>query len=64
MEFKEWFNKLTDDTKLWLIQNMESPLPSEISAEVVAAGGPAGEQLPQSDVDWLERVNNGDDIGV
>ena len=64
MDFKEWFSKLSDDTKLWLIQNMGSLLPPEISAEVVAAGGPSGEQLPQSDVDWLERVNNGDDIGV
>jgi len=25
---------------------------------------PSGDQLPQSDVDWLVRVNNGDDIGV
>ena len=62
MEFKEWFNKLTDDTKPWLIQNMGSPLPTEVSAEIVSAGGPSGDQLPQSDVDWLERVNNGDDI--
>jgi hypothetical protein len=64
MEFTEWFNKLTDDTKLWLVQNMGSSLPPEVSAEIVAAGGPSGDQLPQSDVDWLERVNNGDDIGV
>jgi hypothetical protein len=64
MEFKEWFSKLSDDTKLWLVQNMGSPLPPEISTEIVAAGGPSGEQLPQLDVDWLERVNNGDDIGA
>ena len=61
MEFKEWFNKLTDDTKLWLIQNMGSRVPPEISAEIVAAGGPSGE-LSLGDLDWLERVNNGDDI--
>lgn len=60
MEFKEWFNKLTDDTKLWLVQNMGSPLPPEVSAEIVAAGGPS--QLSPSDADWIERVNNGDDI--
>ena len=61
MEFKEWFSKLSDDTKLWLVQNMGSPLPPEISTEIVAAGGPSGE-LSQVDLDWLERVNNGDDI--
>ncbi len=62
MEFKEWFSKLTDDTKLWLVQNMGEPLPPEVSAEIVAAGGPAA--LSPSDADWIERVNNGDDIGV
>ena len=62
MEFKEWFSKLTDDTKLWLVQNMGQPLPPEVSAEIVAAGGPA--ELSPSDADWIERVNNGDDIGV
>ncbi|MEO8094522.1 MAG: hypothetical protein ABI632_06275 [Pseudolysinimonas sp.] len=62
MEFTEWFKKLSDDTKLWLIQNMETPLPPEIQAEVVAAGGPS--ELSASDNEWLERVNNGDDIGV
>lgn len=61
MDFVQWFSKLTDDTKLWLVQNMGSPLPSEISAEIAAAGGPSGE-LSQSDQDWLERVNNGDSI--
>lgn len=64
MEFTQWFSKLSDDTKLWLVQNMGSQLPPDISAEIVGAGGPAGDQLSQSDVDWLERVNNGDDIGV
>ncbi|MES2171376.1 MAG: hypothetical protein V4479_11745 [Actinomycetota bacterium] len=62
MEFKEWFSKLTDDTKLWLVQNMGSPLPAEISKEIVAAGGPS--ELSSSDAEWIERVNNGDDIGV
>jgi hypothetical protein len=61
MEFTQWFSKLTDDTKLWLIQNMGSPLPPEVSAEITAAGGPSG-PLSQSDQDWLERVNNGDSI--
>ena len=62
MEFTQWFGKLSDDTKLWLVQNMGSPLPPEVSAEIVAAGGPS--QLSQSDAEWIERVNNGDDIGV
>ncbi len=64
MAFTEWFSQLPDDTKLYLVQNMGAPLPPEISAQVVAAGGPAGEQLPESDVEWLERVNTGDDVGV
>ncbi|MEP6478917.1 MAG: hypothetical protein ABJB03_05965 [Rhodoglobus sp.] len=60
MAFKDWFNKLSDDTKLWLIQNMETPLPPDIQTEVIAAGGP--DELSQDDNDWLERVNNGDDV--
>lgn len=62
MTFQDWFNKLTEDTKLWLVQNMGQPLPPEVSAEIVAAGGPS--ELSPSDADLIERINNGDDIGV
>jgi hypothetical protein len=40
---------------------MGSPLPPDIGARIVVAGGPSGE-LSQGDRDWLERANNGDDI--
>ncbi|MEP6481276.1 MAG: hypothetical protein ABJA94_04625 [Rhodoglobus sp.] len=62
MELKEWFNKLSDDTKVWLLQNMETPFPPGIQAEVVAAGGPA--ELSAADNALIERANNGDDIGI
>ena len=60
MAFKDWFNKLSEDSQLWLVQNMETPLPPEISAEMVAAGGPA--ELSAADSEMIERVNNGDDV--
>jgi hypothetical protein len=60
MAFKDWFNKLTEDTKLWLVQNMETPLPPEISAEIVAAGGPS--ELSSADNEMIERINTGDDV--
>ncbi|MCU1412931.1 MAG: hypothetical protein JWN80_271 [Microbacteriaceae bacterium] len=62
MDFKEWFSKLSDDTKLWLVQNMGQPLPADIGSQIVAAGGPSA--LSASDADWIERINNGDDVGV
>ncbi len=31
MDFKEWFPKLSDDTKMWFLQNMETAIPPEIS---------------------------------
>lgn len=64
MTFQDWFNKLSEDTKLWLLQNMESPLPPAVSAEIVAAGGPSGDLLPPDVNDLLERANNGDDVGI
>jgi hypothetical protein len=60
MAFKDWFNRLSEDTKLWLVQNMETPLPPEISAELVAAGGPS--ELSSADNEMIERINNGDDV--
>lgn len=60
MAFKDWFNKLTDDTKLWLLQNMGTPVTPEIRDEIVAAGGPS--ELSASDHELIERVNDGDDI--
>ena len=64
MDFKEWFPKLSDDTKMWFLQNMETPIPPEISAQVVAAGGPSGDMLSAADAELVERMNNGDDIGI
>ena len=60
MAFKDWFNALPEDTKLWLVQNMETPLPPEVQAEIVAAGGPS--ELSADDAAMIERVNNGDDV--
>ncbi|MEO5535358.1 MAG: hypothetical protein ABIR17_09540 [Pseudolysinimonas sp.] len=64
MEFTQWFPKLSEDTKVWFLQNMETPIPPEISAEVVAAGGPSGDMLSAADAELVERMNNGDDIGI
>jgi len=60
MAFKDWFNKLTEDNKLWLVQNMGQPLPPEVQADIVAAGGPS--ELSDADADMIERINNGDDV--
>lgn len=60
MAFKDWFNKLTEDSKLWLVQNMGSPLPPDVQAEIVAAGGPS--ELSDADAEMIERINNGDDV--
>ena len=60
MAFKDWFNKLSEDSKLWLVQNMGSPLPPEVQAEIVAAGGPS--ELSDADAEMIERINNGDDV--
>ena len=60
MAFKDWFNKLSEDSKLWLVQNMGSPLPPEVQAEMVAAGGPS--ELSDADAEMIERINNGDDV--
>ena len=60
MEFTTWFNALPEDTKLWLVQNMETPFPPEIQASVEAAGGPSS--LSPADNEMIERINNGDDV--
>jgi hypothetical protein len=61
MEIAEWWPKLTEDARAWLLQNVGSPLPLEISADIASAGGPATTELPDEIVDWVEAIANGEE---
>jgi hypothetical protein len=58
MEITQWWPNVTEATRAWLLANNGSPLPSEVGADIVSAGGPSGSQLSDDDVDWIEAVAN------
>jgi hypothetical protein len=60
MEIEEWWSKLSESTQDWLMQNNGIALPPEVSAELVAAGGPADDELADAEIDWIEAVANGE----
>jgi hypothetical protein len=60
MEIEQWWPKLSESTQVWLQQNNGSALPENVAAEIVAAGGPAADELADADVDWIEAVANGE----
>jgi hypothetical protein len=60
-EIGQWWPKLTQSTQVWLLENNGSPLTPEVSGDIVAAGGPSGDQLADEDVDWIEAVSNDED---
>ena len=41
MEIHEWWPRVTQATQLLLLQNNGSPLPPEVSSDILAVGGPS-----------------------
>lgn len=74
MEISEWWPKLTEASRQWLINHNGEAVPSNIVGEISAAGGvvttdawwvgetgPAGFYLSDRAIDWVEEVANDDD---
>jgi hypothetical protein len=60
MEIREWWPSVTDATREWLLHNNGSPLPPQVSSDILTVGGPSTSLLPDADVDWIEAVANGE----
>jgi len=71
MDGIQWWESLDAGAKEWLIAHNGEPVPADISAKIVAAGGdfasgrwwvgeegPEGWQLSDEAVDWIEAVAN------
>jgi len=40
-DIRDWWPRLTDQTREWLVQHTGEPMPADVVEQVVAAGGPA-----------------------
>lgn len=71
MEVEEWWPKLSDSAKAWLIANNGDAVPASIVGEIAAAGGvvgsaagwvgesnPDGFFLSDQATDWIEETAN------
>jgi len=74
MSVGDWWPKLRPETREWLIANNGDAVPGPLVDEIVAVGGPMREDpwwildenpegpvMPDSAVDWIEEVANGED---
>jgi hypothetical protein len=59
MTIGQWWPKISENSQVWLLQNMGSDLPAEVSEEIVAAGGTSDARLSDTENEWLDEVNNG-----
>jgi hypothetical protein len=70
----EWWPKLRPETRSWLTANNGDAVPASLVDEIAAAGGPASDDLwwvrdenpdgpvmPDSSVDWIEELANGEE---
>lgn len=73
MEIIEWWPKLDDNVKAWLVAHNGEAVPPEALSKIVEAGGsvtssawwvgqsgPDGFHLSDEAVDWIETVANGE----
>ena len=73
MEIAQWWPRLPDATRDWLVAHNGEALPADVAEAVVAAGavrstradwvgedGPDGLLLSDDAVDWVEAVANGE----
>ena len=71
MDIEQWWPRLNQSTREWLIENNGDAVPAELVAEIASAGGPAasdawwtdqsdepGFHLPDAATDWIEAVAN------
>ena len=76
MPIAQWWPKLQQRTRDWLVANNGDVVPPSVVAEIVAAGGPAtsdawwvtdetaaGSVLPDEAIDWIEEVANEESLG-
>lgn len=61
MDIREWWTRLPEPAKAWLIDNNGSPVPADIAESIRLAGGPSTGELEDGDVDWIEAVANGEE---
>jgi hypothetical protein len=59
MAIEQWWARLPDASRSWLIAHNGDTMSAEISRQVMDAGGPAA--LTDDDVDWIEAVANDED---
>ncbi len=73
MDIAEWWPRISEQSRHWLIDHNGEAVTGEIVSEIAAAGGvvtsdswwvgedgPAGFFLSDSAVDWVESVANGE----
>jgi hypothetical protein len=61
MGIEAWWPLLRRASQKWLIDNNGDALSDDIAAEIVRVGGEVhGSYLPDTDVDWVESVANGE----
>jgi hypothetical protein len=73
MGVEQWWTRLDEPSKQWLIDHNGEALPSEVATKIVAAGGPvksdawwshedgpSGIYLPDDAIDWVEATANGE----
>lgn len=71
MDIEQWWARLDESSKQWLIDHNGEALPGDIIAKIVDAGGPvisdawwshqdgpSGFYLPDDAVDWVEVTAN------
>ncbi len=73
MEIEEWWPRLDSETREWLIENNGDIVPAAVLEKIKQAGGQvtseassssadddgrAGLVLPDTTIDWIERVGN------
>ena len=52
-DIQNWWPKLTDEAREWLVQHTEEPMPADVVEEVAAAGGPVS-----SDAWWTSGADS------
>ncbi|RFA15595.1 hypothetical protein B7R22_06495 [Subtercola boreus] len=73
MDIAEWWPKLAEDARAWLMANNGDALPSHLVEQITAAGGvvtsdawwvgesgPNGFFLSDRATDWIEEAANGE----
>lgn len=70
MDIEQWWPRLSEATRAWLIANNGDAVPEPVADEIVAAGGVLTEgsvedgedglYLSDEETDWIEAVANGE----